>query len=106
MPTRADQRYRRAVKELEADPARELVMLTDPDDPSGNVIVSIARRGVGFIEMSCSKERYDPFGLLSLFKRHTGDDESKYPKQQQGSAYERAIIATAGKNHSIRPVGK
>lgn len=105
MPTRHDQRYRRAVKELEADPARQLVMLTDPDDPSGNVIVSIARRGVGFVEMSCSKEKYDPFGLLEIFKRHTDDDESKYPVTNgtQGSAYDRAVAATGnGKNHGVR----
>jgi 3,4-dihydroxy-2-butanone 4-phosphate synthase len=92
--TRHDQRYQRAVKELEG---RELVMITDTEDPSKKIIVGIARRGVGYVELACSKEKYDPFGLLAMFKRHTGDDETKYPQQNEETrtAYERAIAATA-----------
>lgn len=71
-PPPADVRIGKVIDRLHGDPGLRLAVEANIDADPDAVILTLAIRHKGACELRIPKEKYDPFLLLELIKRHSG----------------------------------
>lgn len=68
----ASARRQKVLAMLEERPGSKYAVVTDTDNDPEAVILALAIRDMGTVELRIPREKYDPFLLLDLIERHGG----------------------------------
>lgn len=69
---KAEARRKAVLAALAKDSTLQRAAVIDPDAEPGNVVLTLAIRDRGTVEVRIPRGRYDPFLLLELIQKHSG----------------------------------
>jgi hypothetical protein len=67
------QRYGKALAMLNSTPDMQRALVANLDDLPGQVILTIAKRGVAVFEVQMPVEKYDPFKIMALVDKYSNE---------------------------------